>query len=186
MNILAISDRPAKESIVKLVKQNAIDLICTLGDLEYFDLQELELITDIPKIGVYGNHDSGSYFEPLGITNMHLNTFEHQGIKFGGFQGCVRYKENPSAIMCTQEEATELLKEFPRVDVMLAHCPPYGINDDPTEISHTGFVALKEYLDQHKPSYLFHGHTYPAESELTTQYQTTKILYVYGHRIVDL
>jgi len=186
MNILAISDRPARSGIRSLVQNNAIDLICTLGDLEYGDLQELELITNIPKIGVYGNHDSGAYFEPLGIKNMHLNTFEYQGITFGGFQGCVRYKENPDAIMYTQEEAQAMFKDFPRVDVMLAHCPPYGINDDTTEISHTGFTGLREYLERAKPKYLFHGHTYPQASELVTKFLDTNIVYVYQDKVITV
>jgi len=45
----------------------------------------------------------------LEILNMHLKTFEYQGLIFGGFEGCVRYKNDPYAKMYTQEEASELL-----------------------------------------------------------------------------
>ncbi len=65
MKILAISDRPPREKIKTILNQHAIELICTLGDLDHFSLTELESITNIPKLGVYGNHDSGMYFTPL-------------------------------------------------------------------------------------------------------------------------
>lgn len=186
MRILAISDRPPKRKIKEIISEQTIDLIVTLGDLDQSQIRELEDITHIPKIGVYGNHDSGMYFEPLGIQNMHLATYEQGGIVFGGFQGCVRYKENPDAIMCTQEEATELLKDFPRVDVFLAHCPPYGINDEPEEVTHQGFKAFRDYIERHQPAYLFHGHTYPTEESMITEYAGTKIEYIYSDRILAL
>ncbi len=186
MRILAIADRPPKRKIKEIISEQKIDLIITLGDLDQSDIRELEDITHIPKIGVYGNHDSGMYFEPLGIKNMHLETYEQDGIVFGGFQGCVRYKENPDAIMCTQDEATELMKDFPRVDVFLAHCPPYRINDEPDELAHQGFRALREYVEIHAPAYLFHGHTYPTEENIVRKFAGTKIEYVFEERVLEI
>jgi Icc-related predicted phosphoesterase len=187
MKILAIADRPPSKRIKDILHEHSdISLICTLGDLDYFDLIELADIQHIPKIGVYGNHDSGTYFENLGIINLHLKTFQFGGYTFGGFQGSVRYKENPYAIMYTQEEAFELLKDFPYVDVMIAHCPPYGINDEPEELAHQGFKALREYIETKKPKYFFHGHTYPREEKLITKFCETQIIYVYGEKIVEI
>jgi Icc-related predicted phosphoesterase len=186
MKILAIADRPPREKIKKIMERNPVNLICTLGDLDQLALSELENITDIPKIGVYGNHCSGMYFEPLGIKNMHLATFEHRGVLFGGFEGSVRYKQNPDAKMYTQKEAAKLLKNFPRVDVMLAHCPPYGINDEPEELAHQGFMALREYLERERPKYLLHGHTYPAKDNVITKFADTEIIYVYEDKSIDL
>lgn len=186
MKILAIADRAPKENIKTILKKNPIELICILGDLNQFILRELEDITNIPKIGVYGNHDSGMYFEPLGIINLHLKTFEFGSLVFGGFEGCVRYKDSPYAKMYTQEEATELLKDFPRVDVMISHAPPYGINDEPETLSHQGFKALREYIEQKKPKYFLHGHTYPGMKDIVRKFGETEIIYVYGDKIVDL
>lgn len=186
MKILVIADRPPKENIKKVISQNNVELICTLGDLSYLDIKELSDINNIPKIGVYGNHDSGRYFEELGIINVHLKTFEFNGFILGGFQGSVRYKDSPAALMYTQEEAFELLKDFLYVDVVLAHCPPYGINDEPEELAHQGFKALRKYLEEKKPKYLFHGHTYPSSDKLITQFGETKIIYVYGDKIIDI
>jgi Icc-related predicted phosphoesterase len=186
MRILAIADRPPKMPIVQTVTEQKIDLICTLGDLDILQLRELRNVTHIPKLGVYGNHCSGNYFDDLGITNMHLHVFEYQGLRFGGFEGCVRYKESSWAKMYSQDEATELLRSFPKVDIMLTHCPPFGINDDPNDDAHIGFTGLRDYLDQEQPKALLHGHTYPSKEALITQYKTTKIEYVYGDRIIEI
>lgn len=186
MKILAIADRAPREKIKSILEKHKIDVICTLGDLEHFSLAELADITTIPKLGVYGNHCSGMYFEPLGITNMHLQTFEYGGLVFGGFEGSVRYKSDPYAKMYTQEEATALLKDFPRVDVMLTHCPPYGINDEPEETAHQGFHALREYVELKKPKYLLHGHTYPTEETMIKKFGDTEIIYVYEDKVIEI
>ncbi len=186
MKVLAIADRAPKESIRTILdREQNVDLICTLGDLDYFSLAELKDIHSIPKIGVYGNHCSGSYFEELGIKNMHLAIFEYKGFVFGGFEGSVRYKNDPYAPMYTQEEATIMLVDFPKVDVMLCHCPPFGINDE-EEIAHQGFKALRYYIEKYKPKHLLHGHTYPTEKNIVTQYQETKIIYVFADKIVEI
>jgi Icc-related predicted phosphoesterase len=186
MKALVLSDRPPSRKISDSVRDARPDLIITLGDFDQSEIAELESIDAVPKIGVYGNHDSGVYMEPLGIQNMHLQTFEHKGLLFGGFEGCVRYKESKYARMYTQEEAREMLKSFPRVDVMIAHCPPYGVNDDPEDASHIGYQGLREYLDRKHPGWLLHGHTYPSANSLMTQYAQTRIVYVYGDAIVEL
>jgi uncharacterized protein len=186
MKALAIADRPPRNSIVEIAKNNNIELIITLGDLEHHQIRELEIITDIPKIGVYGNHCSGLYMPELGIKNMHLQTFEFGGLTFGGFEGSVRYKSSLTAKMYTQDEATELMQGFQHVDVMLAHCPPYGINDEPDDVAHMGFVALRKYIEAENPKYYLHGHTYPKEGELVTKYRETEILYIYEDQIIEL
>lgn len=185
MRILAISDRPARTSIKQIVASQPIDLIVTLGDFDLSQLRELQDITDIPKLGVYGNHCSGMYMESLGIINMHLQRCEYMGLIFGGFEGSVRYKQTPDAKMYTQEEAQALLKDFPHVDVMLVHCPPFGVNDEPDELAHQGFKALNEYIEREKPRYLMHGHTY--EEDLNTdKVGDTNIIYVTADKIVEI
>jgi uncharacterized protein len=185
MKILAIADRNPHINIIDVVNTQAIDLIVTLGDLERSDIAALEFITHIPKLGVYGNHCSGSYMEGLGIHNMHRAVFEHQGLRFGGFEGCVRYKENPQAIMYTQEEAISMMQGFPPVDVFLSHCPPRGINDE-EEIAHQGFDVLRTYLDTYHPMAWLHGHTYPTEETMVRMHGTTQIQYVHMAQIINI
>jgi len=185
VNILAIADRRPKINIKDVVGQHDIELIVTLGDLTREDLLQLEQITAIPKIGVYGNHDSGTYMPELDIWDMHLKIWDYKGLRFGGFQGCVRYKEDPNAIMYTQEEAAQLMADFPKVDVFLSHCPPRGINDE-AEVAHQGFDALRDYIEREPPQVLLHGHTYPTEDKVVKQYGPTRIEYVFEHKIITL
>jgi len=185
VRILAIADRNPGIDLIATVSDLAIDIIVTLGDLERHDLLQLAQITHIPKIGVYGNHCSGNYMEELGIINMHLKTLEYGGISFGGLQGCVRYKENPDAIMSTQEETWTMMQNFPRVDIFITHCPPRGVNDE-DEVAHQGFDALRAYIETKKPNALLHGHTYPTEETMIRKFDQTEIVYVHKSRIVEL
>lgn len=186
MKSIVIADRRPKIDVKGLIKAEQIELVITLGDLTREDLLPLETITDIPKIGVYGNHDSGNYMNELGIWDMHMKIWEFQGLQFGGFQGCVRYKKDPEAIMYTQAEAERMMFCFPKVDIFISHCPPFGINDEPEEVAHQGFKALRVYLDEQQPKVWLHGHTYPTNDELLTQIGSTRVEYVYEYRIIDL
>jgi hypothetical protein len=186
LTALVLADRGPSRPIKELLTGQRVDFILTLGDLDYVDLHDLANISDIPKLGVYGNHCSGQYMDDLGIVNMHLNTVSIGNVTFGGFEGSVRYKDSPYAKMYTQEEASVMLAGFPRVDIMLTHCPPYGVNDEPGESAHEGFVGLKDYVLRERPAYLLHGHTYPKEAELVRKLGDTNIEYVFGERVVNL
>ncbi|MBI2482593.1 metallophosphoesterase [Candidatus Uhrbacteria bacterium] len=186
LRVLAIADRPPRRPIAEILAEQSIDCIVTLGDLGLAELRGLGGVTGIPKWGVYGNHCSGTYFPELGISNLHCRTVSLHGVTFGGFEGSVRYKESPYSKMYTQEEAASLLADFPRVDVMCVHCPPYGINDEPDDLAHQGFRALRTYCEQQRPRYLLHGHTYPTEQQLVRRYQDTEIVYVFSDRVIEL
>lgn len=185
MNILAIADRGPQIDFTQVIQDRAVDLVVTLGDLERHDLLGLTQVTHIPKIGVYGNHCSGNYMDELGIMNMHMMTWQFGGLTFGGFQGCVRYKANPDAIMYTQEEAQQMISIFPPVDVFLCHCPPRGINDE-DEVVHQGFDALRTYIDTYHPQLLLHGHTYPTEATIVRKHGSTRIEYVHTWRVISV
>ncbi len=121
----------------------------------------------------------------INMINLHMCTWSFNGYTFGGFQGCVRYKNNPQAIMYTQEEANAMFTHFPPVDIFISHCPPRGINDE-EEIAHQGFDALRNYIDKYHPKVLFHGHTYPTEDTIVRKYNSTRIEYVSGLRIIEI
>lgn len=180
-----IADRNPGVNIAQLVAADGVELIITLGDLERHDLLGLLQVPDVPKIGVYGNHDTGNYMNELAIANMHRATVAYRNLSFGGLQGCVRYKDNPDSIMSTQEETWGLMAGFPYVDVFLAHCPPRGVNDE-DELAHQGFDALRDYVEKMKPKYLLHGHTYPTEENITRRLGDTEIIYVHKYKIIDL
>jgi uncharacterized protein len=185
MKLLAIADRNPAIDIPQIVKNEQIDFVVTLGDLERHDLLGLFGVGHIPKIGVYGNHDSGNYMNELGIINMHLKAYSYKNTAIGGLQGCVRYKENPDAIMSTQQETWTMLAGFPAVDIFITHCPPRGVNDE-DELTPQGFDALRDYVLKMKPKYLLHGHTYPTEDSIVRRLGDTEIIYVHKYKIVDL
>ncbi len=185
MKALVIADRNPGIDIASTIKTNNIELIITLGDLTREDLLPLAEINHIPKIGVYGNHDSGTYMPELGIRDMHLKIWGFQGLQFGGFQGCVRYKESSSAIMFTQDEADSLMQNFPKVDVFISHCPPRGINDE-EEIAHQGFNTLRRYIDEQQPKLWLHGHTYPTDETIVKLHGKTRVEYVFKYKIIDI
>ena len=185
MKTLVLADRRPKIDLVQTIYDENIELVISLGDFAREDLLPLEQIKHIPKIGVYGNHCSGNYMDEIGILNLHSATWQFDGKTFAGLQGCVRYKSNPQAIMYTQEEAWQILANYPQVDIFITHCPPRGINDE-EEIAHQGFDALLDYIDKKPPKVLLHGHTYPDEETMIRQHGQTRIEYVSGYRIIDL
>lgn len=185
MKALIIADRGPQKKIKDILSEQPVDLIITLGDLDKAEIQELADIKNIPKVGVYGNHCSGTYFELLGIQNMHLKRVNFQGFILGGFEGSVRYKPSAYAKMYTQEEAVQLLQNFEHVDIMICHAPPFGVNDEPEDPTHQGLKGLNEYILRERPKYLLHGHTYPTDETIITEYEGTKILYVHEYKIID-
>ena len=191
MKALILADRCTWERDELIRRAEAADCVISLGDLFWGDLAALEGMRK-PKMGVYGNHCYPDYLADLGFENLHLRTATFGGLIFGGFQGCVRYKEG-DAVMHTQEEAQKLLVDFPRVDVMVCHAPPLGVHDERDSISHVGFLALLGYCLKHNPKYLLHGHTYPqtvTETDTgnftTTQLGETNVIYVQGLQTIDL
>ncbi len=183
MKTLVFADRPPSRPISEILAENPdIELIITLWDLYFYDIQELANVTNIPKIGVYGNHCDGRYMETLGIINLHLKTFEYKGVSFMWYEGCVKYKE--STMMSTQEFCSRALSSAPKVDVFISHCPPRWVNDN-DDPAHYGFDGIREYIDRNHPRYLLHGHTYDF-GKFVTKHEETVIRYVEREKIVEL
>lgn len=136
-----------------------IDAIITLGDLTYFEIRDLESINSVPKLGVYGNHDARGYMEQLGIINLDSKVYQINGITLVGFEGSIRYKENPDAIMLTQEESLLKAESLPNADILICHSPPFGIHDQ-DDLPHNGLNGINRYIEKHSPKHMLHGHTY--------------------------
>jgi uncharacterized protein len=157
------------------------DLLFSTGDLTLFDFPGLEQINiKKPSFGVYGNHDSGTYLEELGIINLHNKVVEWNGLTLGGFQGCLKYKNAP--LMFVEEEAKEFADNFPYVDILLLHAGPKDILDDPSDDVHIGSENIKRYVLDKKPKYIFCGHQY---SDDFLDLGETKVYRTYGARLVE-
>jgi uncharacterized protein len=103
-----------------------------------------------------GNHDDGAtYLERNGIINLHNKIIDFNGLKIGGFQGCIRY--NTRDIQYTEEEAKVFADSFPYVDILLLHAGPLGLLDDPSDLVHIGSENIRRYVDEKKPKVIFVG-----------------------------
>lgn len=120
----------------------------------------------------------------LGVRDLHLSRVEVNGWTFAGFEGCVRYGDGPHQY--TQDEATALVERLPGADVLVCHCPPFGVNDDPGDPARTGYLALREWVDEHRPRYLLHGHTTPDPRTRAHRLGQTEVVWVRGAAVVEL
>jgi uncharacterized protein len=168
--------------------QHGVDAIVTLGDLQPSWLETLDRV-HVPKLGVYGNHDDEPYMTWFGIDNLHLNRIQlDSGLSFAGFEGCVTYRRSGrrAGPTYTQEQAAKLARKLPAADVLVCHCPPLGVNDDPDDVAHIGFEGLRDYVWRHHPRFLLHGHTYPQPGRIVDHVGDTRVFYVNGARVIDL
>lgn len=182
MKILAIADKKP-DVLLELLEQNSFNTIITLWDLYKDEISELQSI-NIPKVGVFWNHCNiyqDNYMEELWITNLHLKTTRIWNLVFGWFEWCVKYKEQEH-FMYTQEEANTLIQQLPKVDVLVTHSPPLWINDN-EDPAHIWFEAIKNYINQYSPKYLFHWHSYD-DGTFVNKYKNTEIIYVNGTKII--
>ncbi|MHD0294564.1 metallophosphoesterase family protein [Rhodococcus qingshengii] len=180
---MILADRPAEVDLLTTIVENDIECVITCGDLHKYYLRDLASVT-IPKFGVYGNHCSRGYLDELGITDLHGRKGRlPNGMSVVGLEGCVRYKNEPD-VLYTQEGYAAILAAYPwKVDVVVTHAPPEGVNDS-SDAAHVGITALREYVDVVGPRYLLHGHTYP--NPVLEQVGRTSVVYTHGMQIVML
>lgn len=188
MRLLALADRPFHADVAALAAQHRVDAVVCLGDLQPSWIEGLDRVR-IPKFGVYGNHDDERYMPYYGIEDVHLRRVElERDTTVCGFQGCVAYRRGRGRVgpEYSQREASRLIRRLPAGDVLLCHCPPLGVNDDPDDRAHVGFAGLREWVLEHEPRVLLHGHTHPQPGRIATSLGATRVVYVNGARVVDV
>jgi Icc-related predicted phosphoesterase len=191
MRLLVLADRPFHADPAVLARQNGVDAVVCLGDLQPSWLDTLEYLR-IPKFGVYGNHDDEPYMDWFGIENLHCRRIHPDGgPSFAGFEGCVSYHRSGHRVgrvgpSYTQKAAAKLVRRLPGAEVLVCHCPPYGVNDDRGDPAHVGYTALREWVERHEPKVLLHGHTHPAPGTIAKSVGPTRVVYVSGARVVEV
>jgi hypothetical protein len=178
MRVLALADRPFHADVARLADNYDVDAILTLGDLQPSWLESLDKCCQ-PKLMTW-----------FGIDNLHLNQIcLDSGMTFAGFEGCVSYRRSgigrvgPSY---TQRQARKLIRKLPTADVLLCHCPPRGVNDDPEDPAHIGFEALRDWVDKYQPRWLLHGHVHPHPGAILERIGDTRVVYVNGAKVLNL
>ena len=183
MRLLALADEAPRGDLAAHVERNRTDAVVTLGDLRPGWLAPLGAVR-VPCLGVHGNHDGEDDLHAAGVRDLHLRRAEVGGWSFAGFEGCVRYRDGPHQF--TQQEAWALAERLPPADVLLCHCPPSGVNDEPDDRAHVGFEALRAWVERHEPRYLLHGHTTPDPRRRVHRLGSTRVVWVRGAQAVLL
>jgi uncharacterized protein len=198
MLALVLADRNPHNGIITSILRDGqgtdgeqVDVVLCLGDLDSWALTELRTFPEVPLLGVYGNHCSGDYLPDLGGKCLHRRGTHLDGVSFAGLSGCPKYKA-VGDYQYSPDQIGYYLKSFPQVDVFLTHCPPRGVNDDPTRESHHGWEPLATHIKEKQPKYLLHGHTNPpypygSNNPIVTHLDTgTQVRWVIGHELVHL
>ena len=183
LRLIAFADEAPRLDAADLVAGNRAGGVVTLGDLEPEWLWSLDKVR-LPKIGVHGNHDDAGTLDTLGVEDVHLRCVEIAGWTFAGFEGCVKYGQGP--FQFTQRQAAKLAKKLPAADVLVCHCPPSGVNDEPDDCAHLGFEALRDWVERHRPRYILHGHTTPDPRTRVHRFNGSEVIWVRGSRVVEL
>lgn len=176
--VLILADREVDD-----IDPSNVELIISLGDLWGGHLRQFAEL-DVPKIGVYGNHCRPGYLERHGFLNAHCRVHDIFGIRFGGIEGCVRYKPGELPFLYSENEMAAHAEELSQVDVLLLHAPPAGLNDIPESNAHRGSVSVRSWVDANPPQSILHGHVYPEHPVI--EHGTTQILWVYGAAFAEL
>src|SRR5829696_157216 len=131
MRVLALADKRPPMDPALMAEQMGVQAVIALGDL---DLAWIESLTGLalPKVGVHGNHDSEHLLREVEVDDLHGRRTSLLGVTVAGFEGCVRYGHG-GVHHYTQKQASKLARRLPAADILICHCPPLGINDDPDD-----------------------------------------------------
>jgi Icc-related predicted phosphoesterase len=184
MRVLALADkRPPMDPALMAAKLGVQAVVC-LGDLDRAWIEPLTGLA-LPKLGVHGNHDPPDLLREVEVEDLHGRRTSMCGMTVAGFEGCVEYGGG-GPHHYTQKQASRLARRLPAADVLLCHCPPLGINDDPEDPAHIGFEGLRAWVDRHQPRHVLHGHTHPVAGLARTAYGDTRVHWISGARVVQL
>jgi Icc-related predicted phosphoesterase len=69
----------------------------------------------------------------------------------------------------------------------VTHSPPFGLGDQ-EDVAHVGFESFLDLIDRYHPPLWLHGHVhlYGPDKERVRQKGDTRIINVYGHRILEV
>jgi uncharacterized protein len=184
MRVLALADQRPPLDPALMAKRLHVDAVILLGDLDRAWVESVERL-QLPRLGVHGNHDEEGLLTELGIDDLHLRRTNLKGRTVAGFEGCVKYgKGGPHQY--TQRESCKLARRLPAAEILICHCPPLGINDDPDDPSHIGFEGLRRWVDRHHPRHILHGHVHPVHGEVVTRYGDSEVHFIRGQKILRL
>jgi uncharacterized protein len=185
MRVLALADKRPPLDPATMAVQARVDAVLCLGDLDRGWIESLTGLA-LPRIGVHGNHDPPDLLREVEVDDLHGRRTTLGGLTFAGFEGCVRYRRDGGPYQYTQRAGTKMARRLPGAEVLLTHCPPLGINDDPDDPAHVGWEGLRDWVERHEPRHLLHGHTHPLGARLVTRHGPTLVHWISGARVLTL
>ncbi len=196
MKILAVSDIESKAlwDYFDKSRLEGIDVIVSCGDLKAEYLSFLATFFYGPVLYVHGNHDE-SYEKkpPEGCICIEDQVFVHQGVRFLGLGGSMRYKPGPFQYT-DRQMSLRAVRLWPKIaahhgfDVLVTHAPAFGQGDAPTP-AHQGFKSFLSLMDRYSPQVHLHGHVhlnYDPLSGRVRRYQETTIINAYEKYVFEL
>jgi hypothetical protein len=205
MKILAVSDQIIERLYTAGVRDNYPDvrMIIGCGDLPYSYLEFLVTVFNVPMYYVPGNHDpeydNDNRSRAEGGINLDLKIAFSHGLFMAGIGGSIVYHPgtpNQYSQAEMYQRAIQLLptilwnqyKHRRRLDLLIAHSPPFGVHDD-DDPAHNGLKALNWLIRMARPRYMLHGHTIfyrqNLHDHITTLYDT-QIVNIYPFRILEI
>lgn len=201
MKILCISDRV--EQLLYGPNLNAyaadVEAVISCGDLPFAYLEYIVTFLGVPVYYVLGNHDpapDGKVY-PGGCTPLDGQVLDVGGVTVAGLSGSAAYSFGPNQYTGRQMRrrsralSARILRRKlfgkPVPQVFVSHSPPFGLGDR-KDRAHTGFESYLGLIDRYEPDLWLHGHVhlYGPNDHRVTRRGRTKVLNVYGHKIVDV
>ena len=184
MRVLALADQRPPLDPALMAARLHVDAVILLGDLDRAWIESVASLR-LPRVGVHGNHDPEGLLPELDVEDLHGRRTSVQAMTVAGFEGCVRYGRG-GPHQYTQRQASRLARKLPAADVLICHCPPAGVNDDPDDPAHVGYDGLRDWVDRHRPRHLLHGHTHPTPGRLVERVGDTRVHWIQGAKVLRL
>ncbi|MEM0364559.1 MAG: metallophosphoesterase [Candidatus Nitrosocaldus sp.] len=177
IRILAFSDIHGDRELVARLKDTlsisraSIDVAVCCGDITPVHGNTIEAARMIGDLGVRTLVVPGNFEMPndmrmackeLNWTDLHGKYIEVKGYVFAGCGGG-NISPFSTPYELGEDQFNELLSKLKGINrdgrlVLLTHCPPYGIVDEPRKGMHVGSNAIASYVIQEKPLAHFCGH----------------------------
>ncbi len=172
-----------------------IRFIVSVGDLPAWYLAYLMSVFDVPLYYVRGNHDFRfDENPPEGAENLDGRIVSVSGLNVLGFEGSMYYQAQHAVQRTEREMWLVWQKVRPqillrrRVDIVVAHAPPFGIHDGEDEC-HRGFLTFSKLIHRYRPRFFIHGHThlnYGYRQKRVDVVNHTTVVNGYGYYVLNL
>jgi Icc-related predicted phosphoesterase len=201
VKILCISDRV--EPVLHGPNLNSyargVEAVISCGDLPFDYLEYVVTFLGAPVYYVLGNHDpspDGPEY-PEGCTPLDGRVVDAGGVVLAGLSGSRMYSGGPNqyterqmrfrAWALSARIMGRSLIGRPPPQVFVTHAPPFGLGDG-EDLAHVGFESFLGLIDRHAPTLWLHGHVhlYGAKVQRIVSRDQTKVINVFGHRIIEL